>query len=166
MVILPFWEICPYSWDRDGSIYRHVCWVLDDKFDAKSASHFWNLMPGRAIILPTGATRGAAVKTETDAGTRMRNTSPGRMTMRWKPRARKLRIKRIRAMLMNGRSRLRSGRKLRRRGRRSKRRGRRSRSRGRRKWKGKRGKTRKREMKKEKHEDGRLNSLKRSRLTR
>lgn len=43
MVILPFWEIYPYPWDRDGSVYRHVCWVLDDKFDAKKCKSFLEL---------------------------------------------------------------------------------------------------------------------------
>ena len=43
MVILPFWEVYPYSWDRDGSMCRHVCWVLDDKFDAKKCKSFLGL---------------------------------------------------------------------------------------------------------------------------
>ena len=43
LVILPFWEVYPYSWARDGSMYRHVCWVLDDKFDAKKCKSFLGL---------------------------------------------------------------------------------------------------------------------------
>ena len=34
LTILPFWEVYPYSWERDGSMYRHTCWVLDAKFNA------------------------------------------------------------------------------------------------------------------------------------
>lgn len=43
MVIIPFWEVYPCSWDRDGSMYRHVCWVLDDEFDAKRCKSFLGL---------------------------------------------------------------------------------------------------------------------------
>ena len=32
--VLPFWEIYPYSWERDGLMYRGVCWVAADTFDA------------------------------------------------------------------------------------------------------------------------------------
>ena len=34
LVILPFWEVYPYSWYRDGEMFRHVCWVLDEGFNA------------------------------------------------------------------------------------------------------------------------------------
>ncbi len=34
LVILPFWEVYPYSWHRDGEMFRHVCWVLDAEFNA------------------------------------------------------------------------------------------------------------------------------------
>ena len=34
LVILPFWEIYPYSWQRDGEMFRHVCWVLEEEFNA------------------------------------------------------------------------------------------------------------------------------------
>ena len=34
LVILPFWEVYPYSWQRDGEMFRHVCWVLDEEFNA------------------------------------------------------------------------------------------------------------------------------------
>ena len=34
LVIAPFWQIYPYSWHRDGEMVRHVCWVLDDGFNA------------------------------------------------------------------------------------------------------------------------------------
>lgn len=33
--ILPFWEIYPYSWERDGQMYRDVCWVSEPTFNAK-----------------------------------------------------------------------------------------------------------------------------------
>ena len=34
LVILPFWQIYPYSWHRDGEMFRHVCWVLEAEFNA------------------------------------------------------------------------------------------------------------------------------------
>ena len=34
LVILPFWEVYPYSWQRDGEAFRHVCWVLEEEFNA------------------------------------------------------------------------------------------------------------------------------------
>lgn len=33
--ILPFYEIYPYSWHRDGQMYRDECWVSQPTFDAK-----------------------------------------------------------------------------------------------------------------------------------
>ena len=33
--ILPFWEIYPYSWERDGQMYRDVCWVAEPTFNAR-----------------------------------------------------------------------------------------------------------------------------------
>ena len=46
------------------------CWMINSM--RRSASHFRDLMPGRAIVLPIRATRGAAVKTETETETGMR----------------------------------------------------------------------------------------------
>ena len=34
LVILPFWEIYPYSWQRDGKTVRKSCWVLQEEFNA------------------------------------------------------------------------------------------------------------------------------------
>lgn len=34
VVVLPFWEVYPYSWDRDGEAYRMLCWVTQDTFNA------------------------------------------------------------------------------------------------------------------------------------
>ena len=34
LVILPFWEIYPYSWQRDGDMFRQFCWVLSEEFNA------------------------------------------------------------------------------------------------------------------------------------
>ena len=34
MVVLPFWEVYPYSWERDGEAYRDLCWVTQDTFNA------------------------------------------------------------------------------------------------------------------------------------
>ena len=34
LVILPFWQIYPYSWHRDGEMVRNVCWVLEAEFNA------------------------------------------------------------------------------------------------------------------------------------
>lgn len=34
LVILPFWQIYPYSWHRDGEMVRNVCWVLEEEFNA------------------------------------------------------------------------------------------------------------------------------------
>lgn len=34
LVILPFWQVYPYSWHRDGEMFKHVCWVLDAEFNA------------------------------------------------------------------------------------------------------------------------------------
>jgi len=33
LTILPFWEIYPYSWERDGAAYREYCWTRMEKFD-------------------------------------------------------------------------------------------------------------------------------------
>ncbi|KAK4693343.1 hypothetical protein P7C71_g4039, partial [Lecanoromycetidae sp. Uapishka_2] len=45
--ILPFWEIYPYSWHRDGQMYREVCWVSQPTFNATKcklllALEHWN----------------------------------------------------------------------------------------------------------------------------
>ncbi|KAL2039538.1 hypothetical protein N7G274_007810 [Stereocaulon virgatum] len=40
MVVLPFWEVYPYSWDCDGSMHMHVFWILDDEFDAEKCKLF------------------------------------------------------------------------------------------------------------------------------
>ena len=34
VVVLPFWEVYPYSWERDGEAYRKLCWVTQDTFSA------------------------------------------------------------------------------------------------------------------------------------
>lgn len=34
MVVLPFWEVYPYSWERDGEAYRDLCWVTQETFNA------------------------------------------------------------------------------------------------------------------------------------
>ncbi len=34
IVVLPFWEVYPYSWERDGEAYRDLCWVTQDTFNA------------------------------------------------------------------------------------------------------------------------------------
>jgi len=33
--VLPFFEIYPYSWHRDGQMFREVCWVSEPTFNAK-----------------------------------------------------------------------------------------------------------------------------------
>ena len=33
VTILPFWEIYPYSWERDGHSYREYCWTRMEKFN-------------------------------------------------------------------------------------------------------------------------------------
>lgn len=32
--VLPFWFIFPYSWARDGEMYRDLCWVTEPRFNA------------------------------------------------------------------------------------------------------------------------------------
>lgn len=43
MVVLPFWEVYPYSWERDGEAYRMLCWVTQDTFSASTCKHVLGL---------------------------------------------------------------------------------------------------------------------------
>ena len=33
VTILPWWEIYPFSWQRDGDAVREICWTVGQKFD-------------------------------------------------------------------------------------------------------------------------------------
>lgn len=35
ITILPWWEIYPYSWERDGEATKDYCWTRMDSFDAR-----------------------------------------------------------------------------------------------------------------------------------
>ena len=43
MVVLPFWEVYPYSWERDGEAYRDLCWVTQDTFNAATCKQVLGL---------------------------------------------------------------------------------------------------------------------------
>lgn len=43
MVVLPFWEVYPYSWERDGEAYRSLCWVTQDTFSAATCKRVLGL---------------------------------------------------------------------------------------------------------------------------
>lgn len=43
MVVLPFWEVYPYSWERDGEAYRKLCWVTQDTFSAATCKQVLGL---------------------------------------------------------------------------------------------------------------------------
>lgn len=43
MVVLPFWEVYPYSWHRDGEAYRSLCWVTQDTFNAATCKQVLGL---------------------------------------------------------------------------------------------------------------------------
>lgn len=43
MVVLPFWEVYPYSWARDGEPFRNLCWVTQDTFNAATCKHVLGL---------------------------------------------------------------------------------------------------------------------------
>ena len=43
LVVLPFWEIYPYSWSTDGNAFRELCWVTKDTFNAATCKHVLGL---------------------------------------------------------------------------------------------------------------------------
>lgn len=43
LVVLPFWEIYPYSWDRDGEAYKPLCWVTQETFSAATCKQVLGL---------------------------------------------------------------------------------------------------------------------------
>ena len=43
MVVLPFWEVYPYSWERDGEAFRQLCWVTQDTFNAATCKQVLGL---------------------------------------------------------------------------------------------------------------------------
>ncbi|KAL9076352.1 MAG: hypothetical protein Q9161_001068 [Pseudevernia consocians] len=43
LVVLPFWEVYPYSWERDGEAYRSLCWVTQDTFSASTCKQVMGL---------------------------------------------------------------------------------------------------------------------------
>ncbi len=43
MVVLPFWEVYPYSWERDGEAFRNLCWVTQDTFSAATCKQVLGL---------------------------------------------------------------------------------------------------------------------------
>ena len=43
MVVLPFWEVYPYSWERDGDAYRNICWVTQETFSAATCKQVLGL---------------------------------------------------------------------------------------------------------------------------
>ena len=43
LVILPFWEVYPYSWARDGEAFRMLCWVVLDTFNAATCKRVLGL---------------------------------------------------------------------------------------------------------------------------
>ena len=43
MVVLPFWEVYPYSWERDGEAYRNLCWVTQGTFNAATCKQVLGL---------------------------------------------------------------------------------------------------------------------------
>lgn len=43
MVVLPFWEVYPYSWARDGEAYRMLCWATQNTFSAATCKQVLGL---------------------------------------------------------------------------------------------------------------------------
>lgn len=43
LVVLPFWEVYPYSWSRDGEAFRQLCWVTQDTFNAATCKQILGL---------------------------------------------------------------------------------------------------------------------------
>ena len=43
LVVLPFWEVYPYSWERDGEAYRDLCWVTQESFNAATCKEVLGL---------------------------------------------------------------------------------------------------------------------------
>ena len=43
LIVLPFWEVYPYSWERDGEAYRSLCWVVQDTFSAATCKQVLGL---------------------------------------------------------------------------------------------------------------------------
>ena len=43
IVVLPSWEVYPYSWSRDGEAFRNLCWVTLDTFNAATCKHVLGL---------------------------------------------------------------------------------------------------------------------------
>ena len=43
LVVLPFWEVYPYSWARDGEAFRQLCWVTQGTFNAATCKQVLGL---------------------------------------------------------------------------------------------------------------------------
>ena len=43
LVVLPFWEVYAYSWERDGEAFRDLCWVTQEAFNAATCKEVLGL---------------------------------------------------------------------------------------------------------------------------
>ena len=43
LVVLPFWEVYPYSWDRDGEAYRYFCFLTTAAYSAATCKEVLGL---------------------------------------------------------------------------------------------------------------------------